>query len=92
MAANNFGEMKNFVAFFAVFVRHRASPLNCFFNAFLHLQNFLKNNFNGYSSYMDGNLPFDINDFKRDDNNKSSSKNETLFTLNILRIELMNLN
>ena len=38
------------------------------------LQNFLNNNFNGYSSYMDGNLPFDINDFKRDENAKVSSK------------------
>ncbi|XP_065357164.1 regulation of nuclear pre-mRNA domain-containing protein 2 [Calliphora vicina] len=36
--------------------------------------NFLKTNFNGYSSYMDGNLPFDINDFKRDENAKSSSQ------------------
>lgn len=35
---------------------------------------FFKNNLNGYASYMDGNLPFDINDFKRDENAKSSSQ------------------
>lgn len=38
-----------------------------------------KGSFNGFSSYLDGNLPFDINDFKRDDNkaNKSSASSST---------------
>ncbi|XP_037958568.1 regulation of nuclear pre-mRNA domain-containing protein 2 isoform X2 [Teleopsis dalmanni] len=29
--------------------------------------NMIKSTFNGYTSYLDGNLPFDINDFKSDD-------------------------
>lgn len=31
-----------------------------------------KNSSNGYTSYMDGNLPFDINDFKRESPKKQS--------------------
>uniref|UniRef100_A0A1A9W0E2 Regulation of nuclear pre-mRNA domain-containing protein 2 n=1 Tax=Glossina brevipalpis TaxID=37001 RepID=A0A1A9W0E2_9MUSC len=34
---------------------------------------FLKSSFNGYSSYLDCNLPFDINDFKRKENSLKSS-------------------
>ncbi|KAI9584012.1 regulation of nuclear pre-mRNA domain-containing protein 2 isoform X1 [Glossina fuscipes] len=34
---------------------------------------FLKSSFNGYSSYLDGNLPFDVNDFKRKENSLKSS-------------------
>lgn len=38
-------------------------------------QSFFKNNLNGYSSYLDGNLPFDINDFKSEEaSSKTSSK------------------
>ncbi|XP_017465903.1 PREDICTED: uncharacterized protein LOC108358897 [Rhagoletis zephyria] len=42
--------------------------------------NLFKNSINGYSSYLDGKLPFDINDFKRDDNtsNKSSQPIEVI--------------
>ncbi|XP_014086968.3 uncharacterized protein [Bactrocera oleae] len=36
--------------------------------------NLFKNSINGYSSYLDGKLPFDINDFKRDDNSNKSSQ------------------
>ncbi|XP_055859393.1 regulation of nuclear pre-mRNA domain-containing protein 2 isoform X2 [Episyrphus balteatus] len=32
--------------------------------------NIFKSAFNGYTSYLDGKLPFDINDFKRDDSPK----------------------
>ncbi|XP_059220446.1 regulation of nuclear pre-mRNA domain-containing protein 2 [Stomoxys calcitrans] len=36
---------------------------------------FFKNNLNGYSSYLDGNLPFDINDFKSEESaSKTSSQ------------------
>ncbi|XP_004521819.1 regulation of nuclear pre-mRNA domain-containing protein 2 [Ceratitis capitata] len=42
--------------------------------------NLFKNSINGYSSYLDGKLPFDINDFKRDDSssNKSSQPIEVI--------------
>ncbi|XP_055916445.1 uncharacterized protein LOC129949186 isoform X2 [Eupeodes corollae] len=35
--------------------------------------NIFKSAFNGYTSYLDGKLPFDINDFKRGDSPKGSS-------------------
>ncbi|XP_075152870.1 uncharacterized protein LOC142226648 isoform X2 [Haematobia irritans] len=34
---------------------------------------FFKNSLNGYSSYLDGNLPFDINDFKSEESSSKTS-------------------